>query len=87
LAAELAEVYALGRTMWMLLDQTPSTYDHVAHRDDVHVTWTDDLLPIHWMHVVDQCMDRDPNKRPRAANLAEFWSAQADYALHFAVTM
>lgn len=34
-ALELAEVFALGRTMWMLLSQTVDDFDEVKHPDDV----------------------------------------------------
>ncbi|QYS96994.1 Protein kinase domain-containing protein [Trichoderma simmonsii] len=39
-AVELAEVFALGRTMWMLLSQTANNFDEVEHPNDVQVTWT-----------------------------------------------
>ncbi|KAI5923652.1 kinase-like domain-containing protein [Camillea tinctor] len=68
-ATELAEVFALGRTMWMLLAQV--VVDGVKHPDDVQVVWgnEDEHIPAHWVAMVEKCMDRDPNMRPDVAHL------------------
>ena len=71
-ASELVEVFALGRTMWMILTHNDDDFDEVEHPDDVRVTW-DTNVPPHWIRMVDRCMDRDPNKRPPLADLVGFW--------------
>ncbi|KAI1635623.1 kinase-like domain-containing protein [Biscogniauxia mediterranea] len=78
-ALELAEVFALGRTMWMLLSQTADEFDEVEHPDDVRVTWDNEntILPLRWIEMVEKCMERDPNGRPSLADLAEFWKTES----------
>ncbi|KAL7901861.1 kinase-like domain-containing protein [Trichoderma sp. SZMC 28014] len=77
-ALELAEVFALGRTMWMLLSQIANNFDEVEHPDDVQVTWTGkNDLPSHWVKIVENCMKVDPNDRPSLENLTEFWEGEA----------
>ncbi|KAJ4325913.1 hypothetical protein N0V84_003299 [Fusarium piperis] len=73
-ATELAEVFSLGRTMWMLLTQTVGEFDDVKHPDDIRVTWVGAKnLPSHWIEMVERCMEHDPNKRPGLENLVKFW--------------
>ncbi|KAI8711886.1 Protein kinase domain-containing protein [Fusarium sp. LHS14.1] len=73
-ATELAEVFALGRTMWMLLTQTVSGFEEVKHPNDVRVTWHgENIIPSHWIDMVERCMERDPNKRPDVEDLVKFW--------------
>ncbi|KAK1250107.1 hypothetical protein MKX08_010110, partial [Trichoderma sp. CBMAI-0020] len=77
-ALELAEVFALGRIMWMLLSQTASNFDEVEHPDDVQVTWTGNTnLPSCWVEIVENCMNVDPNNRPSLENLTGFWGREA----------
>ncbi|KAL7921610.1 kinase-like domain-containing protein [Trichoderma austrokoningii] len=76
-ATELAEVFALGRTMWMLLSQIASDFDEIEHPDDVQVTWTVKDLPSHWVQIVENCMKVDPNDRPSLEDLTEFWEGEA----------
>ncbi|RSL69305.1 hypothetical protein CEP53_002312 [Fusarium sp. AF-6] len=76
-ATELAEVFALGRTMWMVLTQTVSGFDEVKHPDDVRVTWDDEHnIPIHWIEIIERCMERDPNERPSMQDLLQFWKKE-----------
>ncbi|CAF9904904.1 MAG: hypothetical protein GOMPHAMPRED_002982 [Gomphillus americanus] len=76
-ALELAEVFALGRTMWMLLSQTADDFDDVEHPNDVRISWgNENNLPLHWITMVEKCMERDPNERPSVVELAEFWEAE-----------
>lgn len=63
-ATELAEVFALGRTVWMLLSQTDDDLDEVNHPDDVNISWGGNDIPARWIEMTEQCMDRDPNGRP-----------------------
>lgn len=64
-ASELAEVFALGRTQWMLLIQTTESFQEVNYPNDVQVTWGNkDTIPSSWIKMVMQCMEEDPNERP-----------------------
>ncbi|KAL6837439.1 kinase-like domain-containing protein [Trichoderma camerunense] len=77
-AVELAEVFALGRTMWMLLSQTANNFDEVNHPDDVQVIWAGkNDPPSHWVEIVENCMKFDPNDRPSLDELVEFWEGEA----------
>jgi len=76
-ALELAEVYALGRSMWMLLSQTADDFDDVLHPNDVRITWDNkNNLPPHWITMVEKCMDKDPNERPLVVDVVEFWELE-----------
>jgi len=76
-ALELAEVFSLGRSMWMLLRQPDMDgWDEIEHPTDLVTDWTDaDNAPESWRQMVDRCMSTDPNRRPGVALLAEFWEA------------
>ncbi|KAL7797922.1 kinase-like domain-containing protein [Trichoderma afarasin] len=77
-AVELAEVLALGRTMWMLLSQTANNFDEVNHPDDVQVIWAGkNDPPSHWVEIVENYMKVDPNDRPSLDELVEFWEGEA----------
>ncbi|KAF7867352.1 hypothetical protein EAF04_005435 [Stromatinia cepivora] len=79
-ALELAEVFALGRTMWMLLSQTADDFDEVEHPNHVRITWgNENNLPLHWIRMVEKCMEKDPNERPSVVDLAEFWEAEKSF--------
>ncbi|GJC90616.1 putative serine/threonine-protein kinase DDB_G0286481 [Colletotrichum liriopes] len=69
-AAELAEVFSLGRTMWMLLEQVEQSADPTI--------WTSMAkdVPQEWKIMVTQCVERDPNNRPELDNVVEFWRRQ-----------
>ncbi|KAH6669688.1 hypothetical protein F5X68DRAFT_249113 [Plectosphaerella plurivora] len=75
-ATELAEVFSLGRTMWMLLSREDIDFDEVEHPDDVEVVWGDGSLPRSWTKMIDSCMVADPNKRPSLAELVKFWEEE-----------
>lgn len=75
-ATELAEVFALGRTRWILLTQKDDDFDEVEHPDDVQVTWGNINAPSGWIRRIEKCMDKDPNERPLLADLVEFWNAE-----------
>ncbi|RSL62933.1 hypothetical protein CEP54_005496 [Fusarium duplospermum] len=73
-ATELAEVFALGRTMWMVLTQTVDGFDEVKHPNDVRVTWdSENDIPKNWIETVNRCMAEDPNERPNVEDLVKFW--------------
>ena len=72
-ALEAAEVFSLGRTMWMLLQQVAQS--EVEDLDEVVVYWSEDArdIPDDWKAVVDRCLDPDPNKRIGLMDLLNFW--------------
>ena len=74
-ALDAAEVFSLGRTMWMLLEQV--TQSEVEDLDEVIVSWSDMVndIPQGWKDVVNRCLDPDPNERIGMAELVDFWAA------------
>ncbi|KAF9769892.1 hypothetical protein IL306_012618, partial [Fusarium sp. DS 682] len=78
-ALELAEVFSLGRSMWMLLRQADMDFDDIEHPDDLNTDWDgSDDIPTSWKEMVDRCMSRDANERPDLFELVEFWSMEWD---------
>ncbi|KAI0025887.1 hypothetical protein F4780DRAFT_789381 [Xylariomycetidae sp. FL0641] len=74
-ALELAEVFSLGRTMWMLLRQPTIDYEGIQHPDQLVTDWDDsDDIPVAWKQIVYRCMLRDPNERPDLGELVCFWT-------------
>lgn len=77
-ACEAAEVFSLGRAMWMLLQEVPQ--EDVEGRDPkgIVVDWSEDAadIPDHWKAVVMRCLERDPNKRIGLIDLVRFWEGQ-----------
>lgn len=69
-ALEAAEVFSLGRTMWMILEQVAQI--DVENIEDFD--WSKDI-PDDWRSVVDRCLDTDPNKRIGLSELVDFWEA------------
>lgn len=78
-ALELAEVFSLGRTMWMLLRQPDMDFDNVDHPNDLEPDWgsSDDDVPPSWKYFVDQCMAMDPNSRPDILEVSQFWETES----------
>ncbi|OAL48661.1 hypothetical protein IQ07DRAFT_645437 [Pyrenochaeta sp. DS3sAY3a] len=74
-ALELAEVFSLGRSMWMLLRQPESDFEDIGHPDELITDWeqSEDVLTT-WKQIVDRCMSRDPNERPDLSELVAFWT-------------
>ena len=74
-ALDAAEVFSLGRTMWMLLEQV--TQSEVEDLDEVIVSWSDKVkdIPQGWKDVVNRCLDPDPNERIGMSELVDFWAA------------
>ena len=73
-ALEAAEVFSLGRTMWMLLEQV--TQSEVEELDKVVVSWSDIAkdIPEDWKSVVSRCLHPDPNERIGLSELVDFWA-------------
>ena len=72
---EATEVFSLGRTMWMLLEQV--TQSEVEDLGKVVVSWSDMVkdIPEDWKGIVSRCLDADPNERIGLLELVEFWAA------------
>ncbi|CAD6591756.1 MAG: hypothetical protein ASARMPREDX12_005406 [Alectoria sarmentosa] len=75
-ALEAAEVFSLGRTMWMLFEQL--TQDEVEDHDNVLVFWSEKTkdIPDDWRTVVMACMNSDPNRRMKLMELLDFWESR-----------
>ncbi|PCD36201.1 hypothetical protein FGRA07_08085 [Fusarium graminearum] len=74
-ALELAEVFSLDRTMWMLLRQPESDWEGIEHPDDITTDRDEsDDIPFTWKQMVDRCMSRDANERPDLEELVGFWT-------------
>lgn len=75
-ALEAAEVFSLGRTMWMLLQQVAQS--EVEDLDEVIVSWNEEAsdIPEGWKVVVGSCLEPDPNRRIRLSELVEFWKSR-----------
>ncbi|KAF3920165.1 hypothetical protein AA313_de0204154 [Arthrobotrys entomopaga] len=78
-AAELAEVFSLGRTMWVLLEQVGLEHEPGVTDYSTQViqwsSWSDDI-PASWKRIVEASMAEDPNERPLMKELVEFWEQE-----------
>ncbi|KAI1169764.1 kinase-like protein [Nemania sp. FL0916] len=77
-ACEAAEVFSLGRTMWMLLQEVPQGDVQDLDPENIIVGWSEDAddIPEAWKAVVMGCLERDPNKRIGLTDLVRFWERQ-----------
>lgn len=68
-----AEVFSLGRAIWMLLEQLPQS--RLEDAEEVVVSWSQDAMdvPEDWKAVVSRCLDPNPSKRIRLSGLVDFW--------------
>jgi Protein kinase domain len=71
-ALERAEVFSLGRTMWMLLRQV-AAIDELE--ETTWISWEDTTsdIPQSWKTLVSCCVELDPNKRIGMLELTRFW--------------
>ena len=71
-ALEKAEVFSLGRTMWMLLQQVASI-DEIE--DATRISWdeTSSDIPQSWKALISRCVELNPNKRIAMSELTRFW--------------
>jgi len=80
LAAEMAEVYSLGCTMWQLLKHHDFEDQEMEWRlEENHERWVgvEGVIPENWRETVDNCIQADPNKRMRLSELMGFWEKEA----------
>jgi hypothetical protein len=77
-ACEAAEVFSLGRTLWMLLQEVPQEEVEDLDPEEIIVGWSEDAadIPDHWKAVVMRCLERDPNERIGLTDLVRFWEGQ-----------
>ncbi|KAF8428074.1 kinase-like domain-containing protein [Tirmania nivea] len=80
LAAELAEVYSLGCTIWQLLKHHEFNDEELEWRleeNDERWVGVEGVIPESWRETVDKCIQADPNKRMRLRELMGFWEKEA----------
>ncbi|KAL8983335.1 MAG: hypothetical protein Q9205_002399 [Flavoplaca limonia] len=72
-ALDAAEVFSLGRTMWMLLNGVAQS--ELEDSDEVVMSWNDaaEEVPNEWKGIVGRCLDPDPNARIGLRQLVDFW--------------
>ncbi|OBT60797.1 hypothetical protein VE03_09898 [Pseudogymnoascus sp. 23342-1-I1] len=77
-ALELAEVFSLGRCMWMLLRQSDiDGFDDVTCIEDVVEDWESaEDIPDNWKRAVRDCLHHDPNERTGLRELVDFWDSE-----------
>lgn len=71
-ALEKAEVFSLGRTMWMLLQQVALISEV---EESTIAIWDESAsdIPQSWKTLVSRCVEVDPNKRIGLLELTSFW--------------
>ncbi|KAL9014417.1 MAG: hypothetical protein Q9173_000938 [Seirophora scorigena] len=74
-ALDAAEVFSVGRGMWMLMDEV--TEQEIEECDEIVFSWSDytDDNPEGWKDVVNRCLAPDPNDRIGLKELVDFWKA------------
>jgi serine/threonine protein kinase len=77
-ACEAAEVFSLGRTMRMLVQEVPQEDIEDLDPEEIVVTWDEDTgcISDQWKAVVMRCLERDPNKRSGLTDFVRFWEGQ-----------
>ena len=70
---DAAEVFSLGRTMWILLNRVAQS--ELEDSDEVIISWNDaaEDVPNEWKDIVGRCLDPDPNARIGLRQLVDFW--------------
>ncbi|KAI9841273.1 MAG: hypothetical protein M1837_000809 [Sclerophora amabilis] len=81
-ALEAAEVFSLGRTMWMMLQQVSQS--EVEDVEEVVTCWNESSgdIPETWKAVVNRCVHPDPNRRIRLWDLVTFWDMEQRSTVH-----
>ena len=70
-ALEAAEVYSLGRTMWMLLEEV----DEGHPEDEIVIAHWEKArdIPHGWKTIVSRCLEASPQARTTLSDLVSFW--------------
>lgn len=78
-ATELADVFSVGRSMWMLLRQPDIDFDDIESTLDIKEDWKGcEGIPEKVKQMVDTCLQREPTKRPGLEELLTFWASRDD---------
>ncbi|MCJ1460776.1 hypothetical protein MMC28_011158 [Mycoblastus sanguinarius] len=77
-ALEAAEVFSLGRTMWILLQEIKA--EDLEEPEDLVVSWNEEAedIPKEWRAVIWRCLDPNPNWRIGLVELTLFWERVKD---------
>ncbi|EPE34282.1 Protein kinase-like (PK-like) [Glarea lozoyensis ATCC 20868] len=77
-ALELAEVFSLSRSMWMLLRQPDmGSFEDITATEEISEDWNmSEDIPLHGRDAVDRCLMKDPNERIGLHELVTFWSKE-----------
>lgn len=68
--------------MWMLLNTHAVSSHEVDHPDELTTEWKQySNVPQEWREMVDKCLSKNPNERPRLVELESFWRAAMVAAL------
>ena len=75
-ALALAEVFSLGRSMWILLRQPDmNAFEDIMSTEEVVEDWgSSEDIPAHWKQVVQDCLRQRPNERLGLGELLSFWN-------------
>lgn len=78
-ASELAEVFSLGCTMWILIRQYNSDdFDDVESTEGIKEDWDAcDDIPTTWKEMVHRCLEREPRGRPPLQECQAFWANES----------
>ena len=79
-ALEAAEVYSLGRTLWVIFEQIDEEL-FLTNRDECvskRHFWSlkSNDIPQCWKDFISRCVEVDPNERDTFENAVEFWQKQ-----------
>jgi len=82
-AREVAMIFALGRTLWMVWEATsenghPEIGDHDTVRE-TKFTEATAAVPLQWKQRILQCVDTDPDKRPKLAEISGFFEKEEKF--------
>jgi hypothetical protein len=77
-ASELAEVFSLGRSMWILLRQPDvGRFTDITATEEISEDWEmSEDIPVSWRDIVDKCLRKDSNNRIGLRELLTVWQNQ-----------
>lgn len=71
-ALEYAEIFSLGRAMWMLVEQV----DEGDPAIKIETCWKALDIPLEWGVVIQRCLEPDPNRRLTLREVMGFWEKE-----------